>query len=83
MSHTNRHASRHHPGSDWVVQDVRSYAYWRAGVDDCAACGVDVALDDDHYGMELFRERATEGKLGVERERLVFCSRGCVDAWLH
>lgn len=83
MSHTKRHVSRPRPGPDWVVQDVRAYAYWRAGVDDCATCGVDVALDDDHYGMELLRHRPTTGKLGLERERFVFCSQECVDAWSH
>jgi hypothetical protein len=83
MSHTKRHVSRPPPGPDWVVQDVRSYDYWRPGVVDCATCGVDVALDDGHYGMELFRRRPGRGKLGIERERFVFCSRECVDAWSH
>jgi hypothetical protein len=85
MSHTKRHVSRPLPGPDWVVQDVRSYDYWRRGADDCAACGVDVALDEGHYGMELLRRRPAraEGKLGLERERFVFCSRECVDAWSH
>jgi hypothetical protein len=81
MSYTNRHASRPRPGPDWVVQDVRSYTDWCAGVDECAACGVDVDLDDHHYGVELLRQRPTRGKLGLERVRLVFCTRSCVDAW--
>lgn len=81
MSHTKRHVSRPRPGPEWVVQDVSAYAHWRAGVDECAACGIDVALDDDHYGMELFRHRPTQGKLGLERERFVFCSQACVDNW--
>jgi hypothetical protein len=81
MSHTKRRLSRPRPGPDWVVQDVRPYAGWRAGIDECATCGAAVDLDGAHYGMELLRHRPTEGKRGIDRERFVFCSARCVDTW--
>jgi hypothetical protein len=83
MSHTKRHLTRPRPGPDWVVQDVTRYASWREGVDECAACGADVDLSDDHVGMELLRvnsDRAA-GKRGLERERFAFCSMACADRW--
>jgi endogenous inhibitor of DNA gyrase (YacG/DUF329 family) len=83
VSHTNRHVARPPLGPDWFVQDVRSYSSWRDGVDDCATCGDDVDLRDDHFGMELFRPLPTAGKRGFERERRTFCSRHCVDVWLR
>jgi hypothetical protein len=81
MSHTERPISRPRPGPDWVVQDVRPCTAWREGTDECAACGADVNLSGDHYGMELLRQLPTGGKRGLERERFVFCSERCVDAW--
>ena len=83
MSRTSPHVSRPRPGPEWSVQDVRGYEYWQVGVDDCATCGSEVRLDDDHYGMELVRHRPTEGKLGIERQRFVFCSSRCVSRWQH
>lgn len=81
MSRREYSVSRPRPGPDWFVQDVRSYAYWREGVDACATCGGDVRLDDDHYGMELLRARPDTGKRAHERDRFVFCSTACVDTW--
>jgi hypothetical protein len=83
MSHTKRRVSRPRPGPDWVVQDVRPYASWCEGTEECAACGADVDLRGDHYGMELLRPLSTGGKLGLERERFVFCSERCVADWRH
>jgi hypothetical protein len=31
--------------------------------------------------MELLRPLSTGGKRGLERERFVFCSEGCVHVW--
>jgi hypothetical protein len=83
MSRIEHPPSRPRPGPDWVVQDVRPYAYWRDGVDTCATCGVDVDLGSDHFGMELLHHLQTGAKRGVERERFAFCSQSCVDAWLR
>ncbi|MFC7203431.1 hypothetical protein ACFQJC_07900 [Haloferax namakaokahaiae] len=39
-------------------------------------------MRDDHYQVVLDREIDGPGKIGIERELVVFCDELCADAWL-
>lgn len=69
---------------DWTVRQVVPRSDWNATTETCPACGDSVDLLEDHYQVELDRER-TPGrseKLTRERRLLAFCDAECADWWL-
>ncbi len=81
MSHTVRRR-RSSLGPEWRLRHRAARTDWSDTTEGCACCNRTVDMRNDHYQMVLDREIDGPGKIGIERERVVFCDETCADAWL-